>query len=487
MSVSRHIEFFLDGKRHRIDFKGEHALKPSTTVLNYLRSFNNHKGVKEGCAEGDCGACTVVLASPDENGKLSYQAIDSCLVFLPMIHGKQLITVENLSLNMGNGKELHPVQKAMVTENGTQCGYCTPGFVMSTFALYKTHSKPSQEVVLDALTGNLCRCTGYKPIVNAAHQACQHSGNDHFSPDEKVVYDALSEIKRNQVDIELEGGGQKYYRPASLKSAFRLKQSNPDAIIVAGATDIALRQTKKLEHFPVIIDLSSIEELNQFKDDNHQCTFGAGMSIERVKQLAKERYPALHCMLAVFGSLQIRNMATLGGNIGSASPIGDCLPLLFAYEAIINLIDNQGKIRNLPIEDFIVGYRQTALKSNELIYSVTIPKQSEKRIIKSYKISRRKDLDISTVSAAFSLQLNAEDIVEDIALVYGGMAAKTQRASRAAEFLKGKKWEMTSVEQAMKIVEEEFTPLSDARSDDTSRRIAASNLLLKFFNDTHQP
>lgn len=481
MTVNRYIEFLLDGKKHRLEFG---SLKPSTTVLNYLRSLDNHKGVKEGCAEGDCGACTVVLASIGDNGKLIYEAIDSCLVFLPMIHGKQLITVENLSVEEKGQKQLHPVQKSMVTNNGSQCGYCTPGIVMSTFALYKNHVKPSPEVVLDSLTGNLCRCTGYNSIIKAAQEACQNGGKDHFSLREKEICEALFSIREKRVDIELEGEGQKYFLPQSIESALNYIQQFPQALIVSGATDLALRQTKKRELFSVIIDLSGIDELKKFNEDDNKIVFGACMSMERIKQLSKDRLPALYKMLSVFGSLQIRNMATLGGNVGSASPIGDTLPLLFAYRAMINLVDSEDKKRSIPIEDFITGYRQTLLKSNELIVSITIPKPRNGRIIQSYKVSRRKDLDISTVSAAFALKKNAEDIIEEIQLIYGGMAAKTQKAEKAAEFLVGKVWKLENIKLAMAMIEEEFTPLSDARSDAMSRKIAASNLLLKFFNET---
>lgn len=485
MSDSNHIEFLLDGQKHRIDFNADLCLKPSTTVLNYLRSLPNHKGVKEGCAEGDCGACTVVVASPADDSKLSYQAIDSCLVFLPAIHGKQLITVENLSRIENREKILHPVQQAIVSHNGTQCGYCTPGFAMSTFALSKNHIKPSREVVLDALTGNLCRCTGYKSIVEAASAACENRVEDHFTKSEDEVCRLLDDIASKNVDLELTGSGQKYFLPSNLESALRYRREYPDALIVSGSTDVALRQTKKGEHFPLIIDLSAVKELKQFNDNRNQFTFGAGMCMEQVKTLAQDRLPALHSMLSVFGSLQIRNRATLGGNIGSASPIGDSLPLLFAYNASVTLISTDKSTRTLPIGDFITGYRQTALKPHELIYSVTLPKPPSGLVVKSYKVSRRKDLDISTVSAAFALTKNNDGTVKSIVMAYGGMAATTQRALQTEEFLRGKAWSVENIEKAMTLVEDEYQPLSDARSDAQSRRIAASNLLLKFYNETH--
>ena len=253
-------------------------------------------------------------------------------------------------------------------------------------------------------------------------------------------------------------------------------------MLVCGATDAALRQTKRFEHLPLIIDLSGIGEIQKFEETENAFVFGAGMNLEMMKQLTRNKLDALYDMLVVFGSLQIRNMATIGGNIGSASPIGDTLPLLFVYNATVELASEAGGRKTLPIEDFITGYRKTALKRDELIVSVTIPKPSNDIIIRSYKVSRRIDMDISTVSAAFALKL--DNVVENIIMAYGGMAAQTQIARSAESFLQGKVWNMENIRQAMGLVEKEFTPLSDARSDAESRKIAASNLLLKFFNQT---
>ena len=486
MTLSNTITFLLDGKPHSLSFGDGATLKPSTTVLNYLRSLHDHKGVKEGCAEGDCGACTVVVADRDANGRLTYEAIDSCLVFLPMIHGKQLITVENLKNISYGPSQLHPVQQFMVTENGSQCGYCTPGFVMSMFALYKNHHNPSREVVLDALTGNLCRCTGYQPIVNAAQKACQQNGKDHFSPDEEKVLAILKDWEENRTDLELTGGHQRYFLPASLQSALQLREQYADAVLISGATDVALRQTKKNEHLETIIDISAVKELETYEHTSWGMVIGAGISLETLKNITKDTYPALHEMLVVFGSLQIRNMATLGGNIGSASPIGDTLPLLYAYKARVNLVHANGSQRTMPIEEFITGYRQTALKPGELIVSVEMPFPHKDAIIRSCKVSRRKDLDISTVSTGFAVRKGSGEKLEEIILAYGGMAARTQRATKAEKYLTGKSWSREHVFKAMEIIEEEFTPLSDARSDKEARKIAASNLLLKFYNQTRE-
>lgn len=476
------IRFVLDNKIVDVNFAEFPELKPTTTVLNYLRWLPTHKGVKEGCAEGDCGACTVVIAEPDNDGKLVYTTIDSCLVFLPMIHGKQLITIENLATDRNREQVLHPVQQTMVETNGSQCGYCTPGIVMSLFGLYKNHNNPSREIIYDALTGNLCRCTGYQPIVEAAEKACSLRGKDHFSEYENAILTLLQEINSNHDSLGLITEKQKYFKPFTYQQALRLREENPNAIIINGSTDVALRQTKKKELLSEILDLSGVTEIKTFREEDNCFVFGAGSSLEQLRKFSENKLPALHEMLNVFGSLQIRNVATIGGNIGSASPIGDMLPLLFAHGASVKLNSSSAE-RIVAIEDFIQGYRKTALADNELITEVIIPVPDDESQLRAYKVSKRKDLDISTVCAAFRLKLGKETVTE-IVLAYGGMAATTKRATNTENFLAGKEWSRQNVEAAMQILTNEFAPISDARSEAQFRTTASRNLLLKFYAET---
>ena len=474
------ISFVLDGKIQTLTFNENFG--PTTTVLNFLRKSAEHKGVKEGCAEGDCGACTVVIGELNSLDKITYKAMDSCLVFLPMIHGKQLITVENLKQQKGTTELLHPVQQEMVNCNGSQCGYCTPGIIMSMFALYKNENKPAKESIDDALTGNLCRCTGYKPIVEAAAKACIHNGEDHFVQNEKQIINLLTQIKELSDSIAIKTETQKYYQPKTKTEAFEMRNKMQDSVLVSGATDVGLRVTKRHEVLKEIIDLSNIEELKKCSITDYVVKFGAGMNLEEVRKISKNELPALYETLAVFGSRQIRTLATFGGNLGSGSPIGDTLPTLMAYDAEIKLQSTDGD-RIISMNKFILGYRQTERRPNEIITSVIINKPAANTIVKFYKVSKRKDLDISTVSAGFSVTLD-KNKVSGITLAYGGMAATTKRATEAEVFLMGNEWTRENIERAMPMIEKAFTPISDARSGAEFRSIAAKNLLMKFWNET---
>lgn len=478
------IKFVLDGEIKTIHFNTK-GLKPTTTVLNYLRSLPGHKGVKEGCAEGDCGACTVVVASLDNRGNLEYKSIDSCLVFLPMIHGKQLITVENLAQNHDSKKLLHPVQKAMVDHDGSQCGYCTPGIVMSLFALYKNHEHPTEDTITDALTGNLCRCTGYRPIADAAKDLFTFKKPDHFADSEQHTIDLLRQINAEKNTIYIAVEGQEYIKPFTIEQALLARKENPDAIIIGGSTDTALLQTKKRIRLPKVLDLSGVDELNFIIEDHSQIAIGSGTPLEELHQYAAENLPYLGNILRVFGSLQIRNMATIGGNVGTASPIGDLIPVLMALESEVRLMGTN-KRRDIPLEKFITGYRKTDIEADEIIVMISFKKPKKHEIIKSYKISKRTDLDISSVSACFRLALDKEGTVERAILAFGGVAATTVRAKKTEGFLQGRTWSYDNILEASKTLRQEFTPITDARATAEARNLMAGNLLLKCWQETQE-
>jgi xanthine dehydrogenase small subunit len=410
---------------------------------------------------------------------MRYTAYDSCLVFLPMLQGKELLTVENVAGPDG----LHPVQQAMVETGGSQCGFCTPGFIMSLFALYKHAGRPSRDEIDDALTGNLCRCTGYRPIVEAAAAACVHGGKDHLSAREAETARVLASLPSESLVLRAEG--QVYYRPASLGEALSLLHQHADALIVAGGSDVALRVTKRHELLAKIIDCSGIPELKACADTGGAFEFGAGASLNDVAAFAGGALPALAEMLAVFGSRQIRSVATLGGNLGTASPIGDLLPVLAAHGATV-LLEGMNRRREVPVTEFITGYRATVRRRDELITAVRVPKPAPGTLLRSYNVSKRRDLDISSVSGAFRIERDARGLVTAAVLAYGGMADRMRRAEEAERYLVGKLWTRQSVEAAMPMVAAAFTPIADARSGAEARTIAARNLLLKFWNDTQE-
>jgi len=463
------LHFRLNNKDVTIDFEAEQKYSPTTTVLNYLRSSTEYRGTKEGCAEGDCGACTVVIAE-QMLGETQYRAVDSCLMFLPMLSGKHLITIEYLESN----GQLHPVQQALIDHSGSQCGYCTPGVAMSMYALSQKASEKSETEIKEALAGNLCRCTGYDSILKAAVSVCNtgpihNASNPGFGSGVSAT-------------LSLVGRETRYLKPFTLDEALSLKRAYQQATVIGGATDVALRQTKKKEQIHFLLDISDIQELKNLGETDSAFIIGATCKLEDLRQYTKQRLPAMHRMLGLFGSLQIRNVATLGGNLGSASPIGDSIPLLMAYKASVQL-QSSNHSRHMPVDEFITGYRSTALLQNELITAVVVPKQDNNRIVKSYKVSKRRQVDISTVSAGFAIQIDG-GLVSEIILAYGGVADRPLRARHTENMIINNPWNHETLDKAIQIFETEFSPISDARANDSYRKLLIRNLLLKFFEDT---
>ncbi|GHA07286.1 xanthine dehydrogenase small subunit [Oceanisphaera arctica] len=457
------------------EMREEQDLSPNMTVLNYLRTRVGKTGTKEGCASGDCGACTVVLGER-EGDHIRYQTVNSCLTFVSTLHGKQLITVEDLKSKDGS---LHPVQQAMVDFHGSQCGFCTPGFIMSMFALSKNKPSADKHDILEALAGNLCRCTGYRPIVDAARTiAEQPQLADDFSRYEAEVLARLDQIQTDTL-ITLNGNGNVCYSPTSSDELASLLVQHPDARLLAGGTDLALEVTQFYRELPKMIYVGNVADMKQLEEDEHRLVIGAARSLSDSYEALSRVFPDFGELLHRFASLQIRNQGTLGGNIGNASPIGDAPPVLMALNA--RLVLRKGdKVRELPIEEYFLSYKVTAQEEGEFIEKVIVPKPVANQHFRVYKLSKRLDDDISAVCGAFNLTIE-DGIVTDARIGFGGMAAVPKRAAACEQALIGQPWNHATVKAAMKALTGDFEPLSDFRASKEYRSKTATNLLYKFF------
>lgn len=482
------IEFYLNGQPQRLD-----AVDPNMSILTFLRTKMSLTGTKEGCASGDCGACTVAIGSldPQAPSRIRYDNVNSCIAVVGSLHGKHLVTVEALA-----GERPHPVQQAMVDHHAAQCGFCTPGIVMSLFTLHHAahaqRQSPSEIQMLDALSGNLCRCTGYRPILAAGEAACrQDPATDSGAAlpqadtsgwlDNPAMCAELARIANAQAFLELREHGR-YEAPQTLDELRRLRRDHPEARLIAGGTDLMLEVTQQLKQIAHLIDLTRIEALQQIETRPDGLHIGAAVTYRELEPILSERWPTVGALLKRLGSSQIRNRGTLGGNIGNASPIGDMPPILIALGAVLELDSTDG-VRHLPIDDFFLDYKRTALKPHEFIRGVFIPDQDPAALLKVYKVSKRIDDDISAVLGAFSLTLNA-GIVTDCRLAYGGMAAAPKRAHRAERVLIGRPWDEAAVADAIAALAEDFTPMSDVRASADYRRHVAGNLIRRAWLET---
>ncbi|PML78508.1 xanthine dehydrogenase small subunit [Enterovibrio norvegicus] len=455
----------------------ESSISPNMTVLNYLREHIAKTGTKEGCGSGDCGACTVVLGEVVD-GILSYRSVNACLTFVSALHGKQLITVEDLR----DKKALHPVQQAMVEHHGSQCGFCTPGFIMSMFALTKNKPNADKEETYEALAGNLCRCTGYRPIVEAALSLSQSQPiRDQFAELEKETIARLSNISPPELEHQFDG--KSAFTPQNSDELADVLLAHPNAKLLAGGTDLALEVTQFYRDIDELIYVGQVNDIKVVKETDTHIEIGANVPLTDVYSALTPHYPDFGTLIQRFASLQIRNQGTVGGNIANASPIGDAPPLLIALGASITLRRGD-TVRDILLEDFFKGYKVTALQPSEFIHTIRIPKPQTNQTFKAYKISKRFDDDISAVCGAFHLTFGNDadsDVVTGVRIAFGGMAATPARATNSEQALLGKPLSINSIHAAMTALEQDFAPITDFRASKEYRLETASNLLYRMY------
>src|SRR3954453_9786659 len=468
------IRFLLGHELIELD-----RVDPTQTVLDWLRLERRRTGTKEGCNEGDCGACTVVIAQPSGE-RLDYRAVNACIQFLGTLDGCQLLTVEDLKCPEGS---LHPVQQAMDDCHGSQCGFCTPGFVMSMFALTRTaNSLPGEEAIDNALAGNLCRCTGYAPIVRAVQQAFAAAPrNDAIEAAAESTLARLQAL-RDDATLVVGDGGRRFIAPATVDGLAEVLLAEPATTIVAGCTDVGLWVTKQMRRLDPVVYLGRVKELQRIEETAEGVVIGAGVSHSDAMSVLGPLYPDLGEMWRRFASVQIRNAGTVGGNIANGSPIGDANPSLIAAGATLQL-RRRGEVRSLPLEEFFIAYGKQDRRPGEFVLSVTVPRPAAGSRYRAYKISKRFDQDISAVMAAFQLRLDGDRVAE-ARLAFGGMAATPKRAAHAEAAIVGRPWTDAAVEAGMAALGQDFQPISDMRASAGYRLSVARNLLRRFHLET---
>ncbi|MGQ0485362.1 MAG: xanthine dehydrogenase small subunit [Hyphomicrobiales bacterium] len=453
------------------------AVPPMRTVLDYLRLEEKSRGTKEGCNEGDCGACTVALGSL-RGGRIVYEPVNACILLMGQLDGKELVTVDDLGLDGA----LHPVQQAMVDKHGSQCGFCTPGFIMALFTLYHSGKRPSRQEIVDHIAGNLCRCTGYRPIVDAALDACTGKAVDRWAREEKRAAAQLSALNDGS-DVFVGDDASFIAVPAKGETLASLAARHPDATIVAGATDVGLWITKQLGSLPKILHVSGVKELHEIADGRDRLSLGAAVTYAEAEPYLAALDPDFGETLRRLGAKQVRASGTVGGNIANGSPIGDTPPMLIALGATLHLRHGE-TMRQMPLEQYFIAYGKQDRKAGELVWRVVIPKLKANEVFRSYKISKRFDQDISAVMAAFKFTLEGRRIAA-ARVAFGGMAATPKRASLAEAALAGAALDIAaSWSNAILALAEDYRPISDMRASAAYRLDVAQALLRKALIET---
>ena len=469
------IRFGLNGEIREVE-----GVDPTLNLLDWLRYEARLTGTKEGCAEGDCGACTVVMGELRGDQPI-YRAVNACTLFMPMVDGRDIVTVEHLSAK----GELHPVQEAMTACHATQCGFCTPGIVMTLFADYEGLDPGPELPTDDLLAGNLCRCTGYGPIVKAADVAKEMPPVKTLGTEEDIS--RLRALQRDSMlsyafEDRLLGDKKRFFAPKTLGELDTLLADEPEATLVAGATDVALWVNKDHRTLPVTVSLNDITELRSISETDRALIIGAGVRYSDAWELLAQHYPSFGEMIRRLGAVQVRNAGTMGGNVANGSPIGDTMPALIALGATVRLRKN-GAIRDLPLEHLYLDYQKQAREPGEMVEAIIIPKPVPGQHHAVYKISKRFDQDISAVCGGFSVILD-QGQVTSARIAFGGMAATPKRAPACEAVLSGQPWTEDTITKAQDALSNDFAPISDMRASASYRQLVARNLLTRFFLET---